>query len=262
MEPELAPEAARQTRVTVELGTEAAPVLVRWCTRRAADLVDPQLPVRPGTVGRYDSYALRTPDGWVLVDPDRPGAAAAARLWGLIGPRPVAILLTNDWHERDAYAFRAARGAPVWAAAAGWPERGGELEGRPDHPFEDGAVLPGGVRALRVDGLRAGDTAFRWRAPTGERVLFTGDAINGPADPAHTGPDHPRSAARLYFGGRPTYLARHRDPAAFLRSVRRLLDEEIDLLCAGHSLPWRDDPRGALADLVDAAAAGDAAADV
>ena len=262
MELELAPEAERETRVIVEVGTEAAPVVVRWCTRRGQDFIDPQMPMRSGAVGVYDSYALRTPDGWVLVDPDRPGADAAAGLWGLIGTRPVAILLTNDWHERDAYALRAAHGAPVWAAAAGWPERGGELEGRPDHPFEDGATLPGGVRALRVDGLRAGDTAFRWRAPTGERVLFTGDAVNGPADPALTRPGHPRLEARLYFGGRPTYLARHRDPARFLRSVRRLLDEATDLLCAAHSRPLRDDPGGALARLVHAAAAGDEAADV
>ena len=246
------PDPGRRTRVTIELGTEADPVVVRWCTRRVLHLDDPQLPVRPGTVGVFDSYALHTPDGWVLVDPEQPTATAAARLWALIGPRPVATLLTNDWHERDAYAFRAARGAPVWAAAAGLPERGGELEGRPDHAFEDGATLPGGVRALRVDGLRAGDTAFHWRAPTGACVLLTGDAINGPADPALTRPDHSRRAPRLYFGGRPTYLGRHPQPARFLGSVRRLLDEEIDLLCAGHSLPWRDDPRGALARLIDA----------
>lgn len=59
----------------------------------------------------------------------------------------------------------------MWALATGLPERGGELEGRPDHAYEDGTRLPGG--------LRAGDHVLLWPAPGGACVLFTGDALNG-----------------------------------------------------------------------------------
>ena len=121
----------RRTSVGVELGTEGAPVLVRWSNWA------------PRFGSQEDvAYALRTAAGPVLVDPEAPAAGEAGRVRRLVGRPPVATLLTSDRHERDAYAIRERWGTPVWAPAAGLPARGGELAGRPDHAFEDGALLP------------------------------------------------------------------------------------------------------------------------
>ena len=133
-------------------------------------------------------YAAVTEAGPVLVDPNAP-TGRRARLWGLLGRAPAATVLTSDFHERDAYRLRAQWGTPVWGPAAGLPERGGEFDGRPDHLFEDGAALPGGLRAIKIAG---GGSAARpcWRGgrPAARPVLFTGDMLNGQANPAHPAP--------------------------------------------------------------------------
>jgi glyoxylase-like metal-dependent hydrolase (beta-lactamase superfamily II) len=232
----------RETRVCVELGTERDAELIRWSTIW-----------RPGRYSPFESYALRTPDGWVLVDPEEPAAAAAGRLRLLIGRRPVATVLTSDMHERACYLVRERWGTPVWAPAAGLPERGGELEGRPDHTYQDGDRLPGGIRAIQIAGLRAGDHALLWPAPSGQSVLFTGDAVNGQVELALASEDHYRRGAGLYFGSRPQYLERHPHPDEFLRSLRRLLDEEFDIICGAHGRPYRDGARAALARLLESA---------
>ena len=223
-------------RSYVELGTPLQPVLVRWSTWRA----------RPGN---FDSYALLTADGPVLLDPVDPPAGSGDPLWSLIGRPPRATVLTNDWHERDAYAIRARWGAPVWAPAAGLRERGGELDGRPDHTYEDGGTLPGGLRAVKIAGKFAGDSVLVWLAPTDEHVLFTGDAING-----HFNPDNPlvhpaRGAPGLYLGAGSFYL-RLADPDALKASLRPLLAQPLDMICGAHGEPYRHNAREALARLV------------
>src|SRR5438034_4483814 len=101
-------EEGRVTLLSVELGTAAAPALVRWCTWQPPW----------GQWGHNDSYALLTPGGPVLVDPEEPAPEAAADLWRLLGRPPVATLLTTDWHERGSDALRARGGVPIWAPAA------------------------------------------------------------------------------------------------------------------------------------------------
>src|SRR6266542_6290659 len=126
--------AASAFHVAVELGSEERPVLIRWSSRGRA------------------SYSLDAHQGRVLIDPDFPASVASDQLLAMVGGQPIATVLTNDWHERDAYRFRELCGTPVWAPAAGLPERGGELEGRPDYVYEEGASLPGGLRALAIRG--------------------------------------------------------------------------------------------------------------
>ena len=229
------------TTTHVELGTAARPVLIRWCSRRAS-----------GGGATFDSYALLTGDGPVLVEPRLPAPPADAPVWDLLGAPPVATLVTNDWHERSCYAVRERWGTPVWAPAAGLRERGGELDGRPDHPYEAATPLPGGVRAHKIDGVFAGEHVLDWVAPSGERVLFAGDTLR-----AQVGPDHPDlerwgGPPALYLGSSYQYVEWIPDPERLRASLRRLLAEagELALLCCGHSPPYRDHARDALAQLV------------
>src|SRR6266508_3000495 len=75
---------SRESRLGVTLGAEAAPTLIHWSTC-----------FMPERVGPFDSYALRTRDGWVVIDPLEPDAAVLERLERLMGERPSAIVLTS-----------------------------------------------------------------------------------------------------------------------------------------------------------------------
>src|SRR5215217_6501653 len=159
------PPAAAGTIFRVELSTVERPALLRWST-----------PVPPQV---YDAYAVLTGAGPVLVDPEVAAPEDWHRLLALVGQRPAATVLTSAWHERSAYRLRDAHAIPVWAPAAGVEE----LEGRPDHLYGDGAVLPGGLRAIGIDGRYAGDTVLRWAPPAGPGVLLTGDVVLGQLNP-------------------------------------------------------------------------------
>ena len=234
------PDRAGWTTIGVEAGDQSNPVIVRWSTW-----------VPRGRGGQcYDAFALRTPVGWVLVDPVDPGPDAIERLESLIDREPVATLLTSAWHERAAYRARERYGPPVWAPRAGTAE----LEGRPDHLYDDGELLPGGLRAITVDHGFAGDSVLLWTAPTGERVLFSGDAILGELNPRDPRPDHWRRAPGLYL-----FLHGPGDRQRFQDAFRRLLDEEFDLILSAHSVVVRANgtsisgqtPKSALARLLD-----------
>ena len=176
------------TDIYVDLGTEGEPALVRWSA--------PSL----SGASRHEGYALVTADGPVIIDPPAPDADGGDRLVSLLGARPVATVLTNDWHERSCYALRERWDTPVWAPAAGLPARGGELEGEPDYLYEESTALPGGLRALKIDGVFAGEHVLHWRAPTGEGVLFTGDVVNGQNTELRTTTRNWRDAPGLYLG--------------------------------------------------------------
>jgi hypothetical protein len=158
-------EPARDSRLSVALGTESAPALIHWSTGF--------LPRRTGTL---DSYALRTRDGWVLIDPLEPDPAVLDHLERLLGDRPIATVLTSDGHERDSPTFRERWSTPIWGPIPLESERGVGYDGEPDHLYEEGrpAELPGGLRAARVAGIWGGDHALLGRAPSGERVLAAG----------------------------------------------------------------------------------------
>jgi hypothetical protein len=234
------PEPQPTTTASIVLGTQKRPQLIRWTTWWASP-------------GSEDSYALVTPDGPVVIDPETPTAEGEARLLALLGGPPKAIVLSNDMHERAAYDFREKWGAPVWGPAYGTPDKGGTMdEGTPDHLYEDGDALPGGLHARRIEGgAFLGDTVLVWDAQGGKRVLFTGDAINGPFNRANPAGPHPRRGEPgLYLGAGPFYLQRFK-PEAFKASVRRLLDEPIDLICGAHGDPCTQDAAGTLRRLVE-----------
>jgi glyoxylase-like metal-dependent hydrolase (beta-lactamase superfamily II) len=248
----------------VELGTATRPLLVRWTC---------WLPV----AATSESYALLTAEGPILIDPREPAEAEADSLWALLGQPPVATVLTNDWHERDAYLLRERFGAPVWAPAAGQPERGGDLEGQPDHYYDEGDMLPGGLRATKIEGRMPGDTVLLWPgdADAGDAsaagverrasettsprqrgrpgVLFTGDALNGQANPDNPlNASHLRRRPGLYLGAARYYLG-HPDPDRLKDSLRRLVAASFpafDIICGAHALPYRTEARRTLAQLL------------
>jgi glyoxylase-like metal-dependent hydrolase (beta-lactamase superfamily II) len=227
-------EPVRRSAAGVVLGTPERPVLVRWVTWRE------------GNRGGYDSYLLLTGDGPVVVDPELADDASVERVGQMAERTPIATVLTNDMHERSAYRVRERWDVPVWAPRSGQAD----LEGMPDHLYDDATLLPGGLRPRDIHGRFSGDTVLRWQAPTGERVLFTGDTLCGaiaPENPANA--DHPRAAAGLYLGAGPFYLKLER-PDRLNESLRPLLDEAFDLICGAHGVPVRN-AKPALAALLD-----------
>jgi hypothetical protein len=229
-----------ESRLTIVLGTEQAPALIHWSTQ-----------LQPPTYSPFDSYALRTRDGWILIDPMQPTPDVFGRLERLIAERPAAVVLTSDGHERSSATARDRWGTPVWGPIPVESERGSGYDGTPDHMYEEPASLPGGVRPIRIAGLWGGDHALVWEAPTGERVLFTGDLVNGQVQLDLAREDHFRRPHALNFGSRPGYVDRHPDHDALRRSLKRLLDEDFDLLCGAHATPFRDAPKAALARLAE-----------
>jgi hypothetical protein len=231
-----------QTWIAVEVGTEARPWLVRWATFYPRDEAKTR-----GSI--YVSYALATDHGPVLIDPCRPAAQEHEALrehLRAMGGVPIASVLTNDMHERDAYDLRREYGTPVWAPAAGMPD----YEGTPDRLFEGGAALPGGLRAVKIDGPFPGDTCLLWTAPDATRVLFTGDTVSGGSFDEDPRTDAARRKPGLYLHGVNSHPRGSKDMAAFKTSMRALLNEAFDLVCPAHGRPFRDNPTAALARLL------------
>jgi hypothetical protein len=229
--------------VGVEVGTEAQPQLVRW------SVWYPPGHARGARWGLFhESYALRTPTGTVLIDPARPEAAAERRVRDLVeamGGRPLASILTNDNHERDAYYFREAYGVPVWGPAAG--EEG--YEGLPDHLYDERQPLPGELLAIKIEGRHLSDRCLLGEATGGTRVLFVGDTLDGQHhefDPRGF-PGGPHAEPGLYLGVSGKHARGATDRAQFKASLGRLLAHDFDIVCPAHDRPYRDNPKAELA---------------
>ena len=208
-----------------EMSDRDGPVVVRWTA-----------PVWWGEpfneYGRDVCYAVRTPEGVILIDPTVPPRALLGELERFWGEGPAAILLTSSWHERNCYVFRQLYGSEIWSSRPGAAEN----EGEPDHWFDNGDRLPGGMQAIQLADWFAGEAAFILDVGELGRALFTGDAIEGPVP----GTDW-RVSLQLY--GDPT-------PEQYRESFRRVLEEPFDVIFPGHGQPIRDDPQGAVAELL------------
>jgi hypothetical protein len=202
--------------------------LIRWST-----------PVAPQI---YDAYALPSDGGPVLIDPQVTSTAVWDRLVALTGRQPVAAVLTSRWHERSAYWLRERFGMPVWLPAAGTEE----MAGRPDHLYRAGDPLPGPLEAITVDPTFAGDTVLVWQASSGDRVLFSGDAILGQLNPEDPRADHWRRAPGVYL-----WLHGRGDLARFRAAFAPVLQEAFDLVCSAHSVVLRRHPKAGVARLLE-----------
>jgi glyoxylase-like metal-dependent hydrolase (beta-lactamase superfamily II) len=117
----------------------------------------------------FDSYALKTPDGIVFIDPMKPAPEVIEKLEAL--GEPLAVFLTNADHDRDADWFRRRYEIQVYAhekAKACCDTKINVL-------VLDGEKLPGGVRVIPLPGTAAGSVAFYTRQSGG--IVLIGDSL-------------------------------------------------------------------------------------
>ena len=159
---------------------------------------------------RSDAYALKTPEGTVMIDPLPLAVTAQAELEGI-----VAIFMTHGNHQRSVWRFRRELGAPVYAPS---DVRG--LDEEPDVRFDEGSPLPGNLRAMRATGFREA-CYLGFMHEDGTAVLFCGDLIT----------QDPRGPYR--FPVEPSYF----DPTGGVDDAERLLELPFSTLCAAHAAP-------------------------
>ena len=159
---------------------------------------------------RSEAYAVRSPSGWVLIDPLPVEGDARQRL------EPVAaICLTGGFHQRAAWRYRGQSGALVHA-----PRGAAGLVEAPDVWFDGEVDLPGGLRALPRHGPTVPHYVFTFASPSG-LVLFCADLLMR------------RSGGAFEF-----VPDEHQDdPERTRESVRDLASQPFELLCPAHGEP-------------------------
>jgi glyoxylase-like metal-dependent hydrolase (beta-lactamase superfamily II) len=170
------------------------------------------------------SQAMAIDGGCVLIDPIQLADEAIDAL-----PRPTAIVLTAKCHQRSAWRYRQRFGVEVWA-----PEGAPATDEEPDRRYGEGDRVPGGLRAIRTPGPEP--VHFCMLREDAPRILFCSDLLMGGDE-----------GGLAFVPGR-----FHDDPAETRRSVERLTELELDVLCLDHGRPVTDDPRGAIEALLAA----------
>ena len=168
---------------------------------------------------RSDAYAVETPDGLMLIDALPLEEHLQDRLANVGG-----ILLTHGNHQRSAWRLRKELDAPVYA-----PRGAGGIDEEPDHWFDEGTALPGGLQAVKARGFDASNY-LTFKHSDGTGVLFCGDLICHDPDGPYRFPVPPR-----YF-----------DLAGGRVDAQRLLALRTEALCAAHARPTQDGRRTAL----------------
>jgi glyoxylase-like metal-dependent hydrolase (beta-lactamase superfamily II) len=149
--------------------------------------------------GESVGHALVERGRVVLVDPI-PVAEEKLRRLGKV----VAIVLTAACHQRSAWRFRRAFGAPVLGPRGpGVSPTPGDFLEAPDRRYGDGDRLPGGLRAVHAPGPTEAMFAL-WHP--GKRALFLSDVLT------HDGRGVPRFVPDQYQD----------EPARTRQTVRRL----------------------------------------
>lgn len=196
---------------------------------------------------------FEAPDAVVLVDPLAPteGTPDAEKFWAALDRdvqrlgRPVAVLVGNGYHGRDADVvhrrYRDDVGVSVHAPAAAR----GKVACTPTHLFEDGALLPGGVTAHAIEALDGGETAFLL---PGHDALVFADAVLGAGEGRVR--VAPASWAAEGTAAQEAYAARFRP------SLRRLLSLRPAILLPSHGDPVLEGGETALAEALEAPAWG------
>jgi len=166
----------------------------------------------PGT----NTYLLRGDAGWTVIDP---GPADEAHVDAILAaaPGPIVRILATHTHvdHSPACALLAARtGAPVAGRIAAYPDRQ-DTGFAPDAVLADGERLVLGgdctLRVIQTPGHASNHLCFLLEE---EKTLFTGDHVMQLSTVVINPPDG--------------------DMAAYLVSLRRLLDEDLEWLAPGH----------------------------
>jgi glyoxylase-like metal-dependent hydrolase (beta-lactamase superfamily II) len=165
------------------------------------------------------STAIRTPDGFVLIDPVRLEEQAIERI--VSDDKVVAVLLTNGNHLRGSLYEKERLDVPIYAPS------GTENMLPVDRVVSDGELLWETLRAIALPGGSPGETAYH--APG---VLVIGDAV--------TNLDGLQILPEKYCADLPLLLNS-------LRAIRPL---QFEVACFAHGLPIVDQARQKLADIV------------
>jgi glyoxylase-like metal-dependent hydrolase (beta-lactamase superfamily II) len=165
------------------------------------------------------STAIRTPDGFVLIDPVRLEEQAIERM--VSDDKVVAVLLTNGNHLRGSVYEKERLDVPIYAP-------NGTQDMVPvDRVVSDGELLWETLRAIALPGGSSGETAYH--APG---VLVIGDAVTN-LDGLQVLPEK--------------YCA---DLPLLINSLRVLRALEFDIACFAHGFPIVGKAREKLAEIV------------
>ncbi len=152
------------------------------------------------------STAIRTPDGFVLIDPVRLEEQAIERMVGEDGV--VSVLLTNGNHLRGSLYEKERLDIPIYA-----PE-GAQQDAPADYLVKDGELIFQTLKAIGLPGGASGETAY-----LAADVLVIGDALIN-LDGLQILPDK--------------YCNNF---ALLLESVKVLRSLDFDIVCFAHGLP-------------------------
>ena len=117
----------------------------------------------------FHSYALKTRQGVVFIDPMKPAPSVAAKLDAL--GHPVGVFLTNAHHDRDADWFRKRYEIQIYAHEKARPD----CDTKIDVLVMDGENLPGGVKVIHLPGVSSSETAFYSKLDGG--IVLIGDSL-------------------------------------------------------------------------------------
>ncbi len=121
----------------------------------------------------FNSYALKTAEGVVFIDPVQPDAALAEKLDTL--GEPLAIILTNAHHDRAADWFRKRYSVQIYAHE----KAQSDCDTKIDVLAVSGEMLPGKLKTVFLAGVTTSEMALFTKQAGG--ILFIGDALLNPA---------------------------------------------------------------------------------
>jgi glyoxylase-like metal-dependent hydrolase (beta-lactamase superfamily II) len=170
----------------------------------------------------FNSYALQTPAGVILIDPTKPAPAALQQLEAL--GQPAAIVLTNAHHDRDSDWFRKHYEVQIYAHEKAAPD----CDSKIDVLVVEGEKILGAVQAFSLPGVSPSEMALFAKADGG--IILLGDAILNGADKGL------ELLPEQYIEDKK--LAR--------QSLRKLLDLEFKTVTFAHGEPLTDKASKAL----------------
>lgn len=174
----------------------------------------------------FQSYALKTDAGVILIDPTQPTKPVLDQL-GALG-EPAAIVLTNAHHDRAADWFRKEFEIQVYAHENAPPD----CDSKIDVPVMDGEKLPGGLCAIRLPGVSPSELALFTK--NGAGIMLMGDAIlNTPGKGLELLPEQFIEDSKQ---------ARH--------SLHKLLEYDFEVVTFSHGDPIVAKGKAALADFL------------
>jgi glyoxylase-like metal-dependent hydrolase (beta-lactamase superfamily II) len=171
----------------------------------------------------FNSYVIVTGKGLVFVDPTTPSPSVINGIEAL--GEPLAVVLTNAHHARDADWFRKRYQIQIYAHE----QATSDCDAKIDVLVMDGEKLPGGLKTIYLPGVTAGEMALFTK--DGGGILLIGDAIiHTPAKGLHLLPEQyieDKKQARL--------------------SLKKLLDLNFKVATFSHGEPLTGDAKKRIA---------------